>query len=70
MYYVIEFQTGSTGAAIVSNYDNRPDAEEKFYEIMKFAAKSTVPNHGAMIITGDLFTVKSALAYREAIMPE
>ena len=65
MYYVIEFQTGTTGAAIVNTYNNRPDAEEKFYEIMKYAAKSDVPNHGAMIVTGELFVVKSSLAFRE-----
>ena len=64
-YYVIEFQTGASGAAIVSTYDNRPDAEAKYFTVLAAAAKSAVPKHGCMIITEDMFIVKQALAYRE-----
>ena len=63
-YYVFELQTGSTGAALVNTYDNREDAEEKYFSVMKAAAKSNVPKHGAMIITEDLFQLKGELAYR------
>ena len=66
MFYVIEFQTGSTGAALVNTYDNRPDAEEKYHQILQAAAKSDVPKHGALIINGNLFEIKHELAYREA----
>ena len=65
IYYVIEFQSGATGAAIVNTYTNRDDAEEKYHEIMKYASKSGIPKHGAMIITEDLFALKGELGYRE-----
>ena len=64
-YYVIEFQTGASNAALVTTYNNRPDAEAKYFTILAAAAKSAVPKHGAMIITEDMFIVKQALAYRE-----
>lgn len=70
MYYVIEFQTGDNGAALVTTYARREDAEQKFFQIMQYAAKSQVPKHGAMIITGDLFVLKSELAYREEAVSE
>ena len=67
MYYVIEFQTGSTGAALVNTYTSRDDAEQKFHQVMAAAAKSAVPKHGCMIITDDLFVLKEELAYRELV---
>ena len=66
-YYVIELQTsGAAGAAIPYAYDNRPDAEAKYYTIMSAAAKSSVEKHGALMVTEDMFTIKSELAYRDA----
>lgn len=66
-YYVVEFQTsGASGAALPYVFDNRPDAEAKYYTVMSAAAKSPVEKHGALIITEDLFTIKGELAYREA----
>ena len=64
IYYVIEFQTNNTGAVLTWSYDNRESAEEKYFSIMKAAAKSNVKKHGAIIITEDLFQLKGELAYR------
>ena len=63
-YYVIEFQTGDTGAAIPLAYTDRNLALQKFHEIMAYASVSSVPKHGAIIITEDLFVLESGLGYR------
>lgn len=59
MIYVIELQTNETGAVNVFTFDNRADAEAKYHEILMYAAKSTVKKHGAIIITEDMFIVKT-----------
>lgn len=59
MFYVIEFQSeANTGAAIPYAFDNQPDAEAKYHDLLRVAAKSSVRKHGAILITDDLFTVK------------
>ena len=59
MFYVIEFQTTNTGAVNVFTFTDRADAETKYHEVLMYAAKSQVNKHGAMIITEDMFVVKS-----------
>ena len=50
-YLVIELQTtDGTTSHIVSQYDNLPAAEQKFYQILSFAVVSEVPIHTALII--------------------
>ena len=66
MFYVIEFQTGSTGAAIVATKTTQEEALQAFHTIMAAASVSSVPQHGAMIVTGDMFVLKKELAYRSA----
>lgn len=58
IYYVIELQTGDTGACLPVAYQDRADAEEKYHQVLQFAAKSDVRKHGAMIVTEDGFVVK------------
>ena len=68
LYYVLEFQTnGEVGSVIPYTYTDRALAYQKYYEIMSAASVSQVEKHGAMIITGDLYELKSELAYREPI---
>lgn len=68
LYYVLEFQTnGTVGAIVTYTYTDRSIAYQKYYEIMSAASVSDVAKHGAMIITGDLYELKSELAYREPI---
>lgn len=59
MFYVIEFQTNETGAVNVFTFTERADAEEKYHNVLMYASKSQVKKHGAMIVTDDLFIVKS-----------
>ena len=68
VYYVFELQTNNnTGSALVNTYTNRADAEEKYHEILKYASKSQVQKHGAMIVTEDLFAINGELGYREPV---
>ena len=64
-YYVIELQTGAEGAALPNAYTNRPDAEEKYHQILQYAAKSTVPKHGAVLMNEDGFIIKSEMYTHE-----
>ena len=65
-YYVIEFQTDNgVGATIPSAFDNLADAEAKYHDILRVAAKSKVEKHGAMIITEDLFIKKQEVSPRQ-----
>lgn len=58
IYYVIELQTGDTGACLPMEYSERADAEEKYHQVLQYAAKSEIRKHGAMIVTEDGFVVK------------
>lgn len=53
MYIVIEIQTSDTVATIVNSYDNRPQAESKYHQILTAAAVSNVPKHGAIMLTDE-----------------
>lgn len=58
IFYVIELQSSSTGAVISFAFNNQPDAEAKYHELLAIAAKSAVAKHGAMLISEDGFVVK------------
>lgn len=58
MYYVIEVQTGNTGAVVPFVFDNKEDAEAKYHALLSVAAKSDVPKHGAILFNDDLFVSK------------
>lgn len=59
MFYVIEIQTSTTGAIIPFVFTNRNEAEAKYHDLLRVAAVSQVPKHGAMLFTDDLFVLKS-----------
>lgn len=59
VYYVIETQSGSTPAALVTVFNDMATAKQKYYTIMAAAAVSQVPKHGAMLMTEDMFVVLS-----------
>lgn len=58
-YYVIEMQTGESGTASVQIFEDRNLAEARYHEILMYASQSKVHKHGAMIMTEDMFVVKS-----------
>lgn len=53
MFIVIEIQTSDNVATLVNAYDNRPQAESKYHQILTAAAVSTVPKHGAIMLTDE-----------------
>lgn len=61
MFYVIELQTGETGAAIPYAFDNLPDAEAKYHTLLAVAAKSDVPKHGVLLVSDNGFVLKNEM---------
>lgn len=59
MFYIIETQTtfdgeeNKTGAALVSTRNTRNEAESEYHRILQYAAISSVPIHGAVILTDE-----------------
>lgn len=69
LYTVLEIQDDHEQVGILTyTYDSLDDAYKKFYEIMFYAASSTVPIHGAMIITNG-FAMKQDVV-RHDLSPE
>lgn len=65
IYYVVETQTGDTGSAIVTVFDNLADAEVKYHDVLRYAVKSNLRKHGCMIVNEDMFIVKSEVYNHE-----
>lgn len=67
IYYVIEFQSGVTGAVIPLAYTDRSDAEAQYHTLLAVAAKSAVRKHGVMLCNEDLFIIKSEVYEHEDV---
>lgn len=61
IFYVIEFQSGDTGAVIPFAFDDRTAAETKYHQLLAVAAGSDVRKHGVMLCNEDMFVIKSEL---------
>ena len=69
IYLVIELQTNADGTVgnIVTKYDNLPEAEAKFHNILSFAAVSELPVHSAVILDNTGMTIaQRSYAHKEA----
>lgn len=64
VWFVLEFQSGETGSVIPLTYTDKPSAWQQFYGILQFAAKSSIPKHGAILIRQDLEIYHETLAER------
>lgn len=53
MFVVIEIQTSTTVVTLVNAYEDRAQAESKYHQILTAAAVSTVPKHGAIMLTDE-----------------
>ena len=58
IFYVIELQSSTTGAVISFAFNNQPDAEAKYHELLSVAAKSAVAKHAILLISDDGFVIK------------
>ena len=64
-YVVIEMQNGAIGGNNWS-YDNKPDAEVKFYQVLAEVVKSPVEVHTVMLVTGEGFVLDCKCYHHEA----
>ena len=67
-YIVVEMQNGVIGGNNWA-YDNRADAEVKFYQVLAEVVKSPVDIHTVMLITGEGF-VLDCKCYKHGEQPE
>lgn len=63
IYYVIELQSGDSGAGIVTAHTDRTLAEVDFHTKAGFAAASGVRKHGVIMLNEDAFRVKDPEVY-------
>lgn len=68
-YVVVEIQTQSDGTigAIVTDFDNKLEAENKYHTILAYAAISNLPVHSAVILTNEGRTVKTEVYTHEEV---
>lgn len=59
MYIVLEIQTSTTVATLVSSYENRNQAESKYHQILTAAAVSSIPKHSAVLMDDEGNRIKS-----------
>lgn len=69
VFYVFEIQTNETGSVNVFPFTDRADAEAKYHEVLMYASKSEVRKHGAILLTEDLFVIKSEI-YDHSVVNE
>ena len=69
-YIVMEIQTSDSVATIVNPYDERAEAESKYHQILTAAAVSTVPKHGAIMLTDEGERLKGECYYHITPEPE
>ena len=65
VFYLVEFQSNETGAAIVTVFSNQAMAEQAYHTILSAAAVSNVRKHGAMLLNEDLFVIKKEVYVHE-----
>ena len=70
MFIVIEIQTGDSVATLDNAYPDRNTAEQKYRMILSAAAVSTVPKHGAVMLTDEGVRLKGECYIHEQTEPE
>ena len=70
-YFVFEIQKLADGAYahLVHEADNRNEAESKFYQVLAAAAISNIPEHSAIMFTGEGFPLMHQ-GYKHDPQPE
>ena len=64
-FIVIELQTTETTAALNFVFANRLQAEQKYHEVLSYAAVSSVPVHSAVMITSEGVLIKHESYFHE-----
>lgn len=64
-FIVSELQTGDTTAVINFVYTDRLQAEQKFHEVLAYAAVSPMPVHSAVMLTEEGVLIKRESYHHE-----
>lgn len=67
-YVVVEMQNGNIGDNWW-NYDNRPDAETKFHQVISEAVKSSVRKHLIVLQTDEGFVIETKYYHHDVETP-
>lgn len=67
-YVVVEMQNGVVGSN-AWDYDNRPDAEVKLYQVLSEVVKSPVAVHTVLLMTDEGFILDTK-CYKHGATPE
>ena len=70
MFIVMEIQTSDSVATIVQDFPERAEAESRYHAILSAAAISTVPKHGAVMLTDEGEKLKGECYYHITPEPE
>lgn len=65
-YFVLEIQKSADGnvATLTTTYDDKEHAEAGFYSLLAVCALSSLPKHGAMLITENGAVLKTEIYIR------
>ena len=66
MFIVVEIQKNDTVATLASTHETRNEAENKYHTVLAYAAVSTLPKHGAVMLDEDGIYIKSECFEHEA----
>lgn len=71
-YYVFEIQKMTNGAFahIVHEANTRNEAESKFYQVLAAAAISNLPEHSAIMFSGEGFPIMNQSYKHDGAQPE
>lgn len=58
MYLVLELQAGDTLSSIAASYSTLAEAEQKYHQILSFAAVSEIPIHSAILMDSSGYVIK------------
>lgn len=59
MFIVMEIQKSTSVSTIVTTYETRNEAENKYHTILAYAAVSSTPQHSATMLNDDGSFIKS-----------
>lgn len=66
MFIVMEIQKSNTVSTLVSAYDTRNEAENKYHTVLAYAAVSSLSKHSAVMLTEDGDYIKHECFEHEA----
>lgn len=70
MFIVIEIQKNSQIATLVTSYEDRNLAEQKYHQILSAAAVSSIPIHAAVMLMEDGYQIKKETYYHVPVVEE